>query len=458
MPVGIACVIVRNLGTDRYFYKLSWHTLLATSIQESSTHSGDTHTRDFTALAYSIDMTAHAWQFTSRFRRRSFGWRSATPVQRVKEAVKEIKQVARKEPVVAAEGAVILLEKLSPALEQVDSSSGAIGSAVNKAIETLVPIIAKAGVEPHERQRWLERLWQALQDDDISYMELLGDYWGELCAVPEVASYWADEFLPTLESVWNRTESGFSYFKGTSACLSSLYAAGRYDELLGLINRSPYHWWDYRQWGVQALIAQGKPAEAIQYAEDSRGRNEPDGQISSRCEAILLSAGQHDEAYSRYALEANNKTTHLATFRALVRKYPDKGAKKILDDLIASTPGDEGRWFAAAKDAGLYDIALDVARSSPTDPRTLTRAARDFVEEQPLFACNAGLLGLHWISMGHGYEITGKDVLDAYAAIMKAASVAGTETDVINAAIRPMYAARAGQFLEKILGRHVPGV
>ncbi len=403
-------------------------------------------------------MTAHSWQFTSRFRRRSFGWRSATPVQRVREAVKEIKQVARKEPVVAAEGAVILLEKLSPALEQVDSSSGAIGSAVNKAIESLVPIIAKACVESDKRQRWLERLWQALQDDDIPYIELLGEHWGELCAGPEIASYWADEFLPTLELAWNRAEPGYSYFQGTSACLASLYSAGRYDELLALINRSPYNWWHYRQWGVQALVALGKPAEAIVYAEDSRGRNEPDGQISSCCEAILLSIGQHDEAYSRFGLEANNKTTYLTTFRALVRKYPDKAVETILADLVASTPGDEGRWFAAAKDAGLYDIALELARSSPTDPRTLARAARDFVEEQPLFACNVGLAGLHWISVGHGYEITGKDVLDAYTHVMKAASVAGTDIDVINAIIRSMFAARDGQFMEKLLGRHVPKI
>ncbi len=401
-------------------------------------------------------MTAHSWQFTSRFRRRAFGWRSATPVKRVKEAVKEIKQVARKEPAVAAEGAVILLEKLSPALEQVDSSSGAIGSAVNKAIESLAPIIAKAEVDPKTRQRWMERLWQALQDDDIPYIELLGDHWGELCATPEIASYWADEFLPTLNTVWSRKGSGFTYFKGTSACLASLSAAARHDELLALLNQSPYKWWAYRQWGVQALVAQGKLEEAIRFAEDSRGRNEPDGQISERCEAILLSMGQHEEAYSRFALQANNKTTHLATFRALVRKYPNKSAESILNDLIASTPGDEGRWFAAAKDAGLYEMAIQVARSSPCDPRTLTRAARDFSEKQPLFACEAGLLALHWISEGYGYDITGKDVLDAYSAATKAASLADTEPDLVDASIRPMYTAHDGQFMERVLGRYVP--
>ena len=159
-------------------------------------------------------MTTHKWQFASRFRRHTFGWRSDTPVQRIKEAIAEIKQVARKEPVLAAEGAITLLEKLSPALEQVDSSSGALGSAVNKAIETLVPLIAKAEIEPKQRHRWLERLWQALQDDEMPYIELLGDYWGELCVTPELASHWADEFMP--EGVWPRILQGHQCLPGIS--------------------------------------------------------------------------------------------------------------------------------------------------------------------------------------------------------------------------------------------------
>lgn len=83
-------------------------------------------------------MSPHKWQFAPRFRRHAFGWRSDTPILRIKEAVPEIKLVARKDPALAAEGAVIFLEKLSPAIEQVDSSSGLIGTAVNRAIDTMV--------------------------------------------------------------------------------------------------------------------------------------------------------------------------------------------------------------------------------------------------------------------------------------------------------------------------------
>jgi hypothetical protein len=65
----------------------------------------------------------------------------------------------------------------------------------------------------------------------------------------------------------------------------------------------------------------------------------------------------------------------------VARKYRHKGAAQILADLVAATPDDEGKWFAAAKDAGLLDEALALASRTPCDPKTLTRAARDFVDE-----------------------------------------------------------------------------
>ena len=382
--------------------------------------------------------SAHKWQFAPRFRRHAFGWRSDTPIQRIKEALSEIKQVARKEPLLAAEGAVTLLEKLSPALAQVDSSSGALGSAVNKAIDTLVPLIVKADVEPKLRQRWLNRLWQALQDDEIPYLDLLGDYWGELCVTPELASHWANEFMPVVESIWSLAAPGHGYFKGTSACLASLYAAGRFDELLALIDRAPFKWWHNRRWGVKALAAMGKKAEAIRYAEDSRGLNDPGCQIAEACEAVLLSSGLAEEAYRRYAIAANQGTTNLATFRAITKKYPHVPPEQVLQDLIAGTPGAEGKWFAAAKEAGMFELAAELAHTSPTDPRTLTRAARDFATEQPQFALNAALSALRWIARGHGYEITGADILDAAHALQQACTQAGLDEHALPAMLAPI--------------------
>ena len=86
----------------------------------------------------------HKWTFTARFRAGAYSWKaSRLACQRLREAVSEIKKVAKHDPVLGAEGAVRLMEKIWPALEHVDSSSGALGSAVHKTLDALIPIIVK---------------------------------------------------------------------------------------------------------------------------------------------------------------------------------------------------------------------------------------------------------------------------------------------------------------------------
>ena len=370
----------------------------------------------------------HAWQFKARFRRRAFGWKSQPAIKRVKEAVSEIKKVARKDPVQAAEGAVVFLEKVSPALEHVDSSSGAIGTAVNKAIADLVPIIAGAPADAGTHQAWLERLFDAHAADEIPYIELLADHWGELCASKQLASTWADRLIDTVRLALGPDRRARGHFHETSACLSALFAAERYDELIDLLKGEIF--WPYKSWAVKALIAQGKKAEAIRYAESCRDPRAGDHDIDRLCEEILLSSGMADEAYRRYGLTANRARTYLAWFRAVVKKYPGKRPTEVLADLVQQTPGEEGKWFAAAKDAQLFDEAIALARRTPCDPRTLTRAARDFAEKNPAFAIEAGMAALHWLVEGYGYEITGADVYSAYTNTMSAAENAGRPDEV----------------------------
>jgi len=121
------------------------------------------------------ESATHKWLFPTRIRPNSFTWKSSsTAAARIKEAVAEIKTVSRNDPAAAAEGAVRLIERLSPALEHVDSSSGAIGTAVNRAIEALVSIISAAHVSIAVREKWLERLYEAHADDQIPYIETSG--------------------------------------------------------------------------------------------------------------------------------------------------------------------------------------------------------------------------------------------------------------------------------------------
>ncbi len=379
-----------------------------------------------------VKSAKHKWEFRNRFRRQCFGWGSSKlAVQRIKDAVSEIKKVARKDQILGAEGAVILLEKLSPALEQVDSSSGSLGTAVYNAISILTPIISNAPAEDKVREKWLKRLWLAIENDQMPYIENLADHWGKLCASPELASAWANNFIDSVRRVWNDKDGSHGYFNGTSACLSALYSAGRYSELLELLELAPFKYWPERKWGVKALVATGKKADALRSAEDSHGLNENPITIAEECEGILLSSGLTEEAYRRYAIQANQKSTYLSTFRAIAKKYPGKKAEVILNDLVESTPGSEGKWFASAKSVALYDEALELAKRSPCDPRTLTRASRDLAEEEPVFAFEVGLTALHWIIQGYGYEITGGDILEAFDYTMKAAANAKMEEVVL---------------------------
>jgi hypothetical protein len=400
------------------------------------------------------DAASHRWEFKARFRRHAFGWKSAPAIQRVKQAVAEIRRVARTNAVLAAEGAVSFLERVSPALEHVDSSSGAIGTAVNHAIAELVPIIAGAPADATTRARWLERLWEAHAADDIPYIEALADFWGELCASAEVASAWADRLLGITRLALSPDKNVRGHFHGTSACLSTLYRAERYTEILRLLEGDTI--WPYQRWAVRALAAMGQTDEAIRYAESCRSPWASELDIDGICEALLLSSGRPDEAYARYGPRASRAGTHLATFRAVARKYPQRSSTEILADLVRTTPGEEGKWFAAAKDAGLYDEAHSLASRTPCDPRTLTRAARDHAEKNPAFAMGAGLLALGWLVQGYGYEITAADVWAAYRATMQAAEQQGCAAET-RERIRAMLAGETfgERFVTNVLGREL---
>jgi hypothetical protein len=367
------------------------------------------------------------WAFRAKFRRESFGWRgSRLAIERIAEALTEIRASARHDPVRAAEGAVLFLERLSPAICQVDSSSGALGSAAHAAVGTLVPLIASAPVSENIRAKWLERLFEALQEDDPPYLESLGDHWGELCATPALASRWADDLLPMLHRVaQERSKGTFAWFKGTGACYSALFKAGRHGDLLDLLARNPRPIWHDLVWGGRVLLARGEVDAAIEYVNRSGSSYGPQGAVARFAEDALLHAGRTEEAYAGYAIEANQAQSRLATYRAIAKKYPQLGTERLMRDLIASTPGNEGKWFATAKSLKRFDLASELVWVSPCDPKTLARAARDHLEDRPAFAMQAAMGALHWIAAGYGYEITVADAIEARRLAANAAERTG---------------------------------
>jgi hypothetical protein len=378
------------------------------------------------AMTNAASTTATTWAFRARFRKGAFGWKGTRlAIERINEALTEIRAVARHDLPRSAEGAVVLLEKLSPALCQVDSSSGALGNATYAAVQELAPFISKASVSDAVRRKWLERLFVALREDDQPYIESLGDHWGDLCGAEDIASDWVDQLLPSLKSVLRERSRGtYAFFSGTSLCYSALFKAGRHDEILELLATDSRPIWPYLVWGARVLSGRGQIDEAIAYVHARAGTTTSEEAIAVFAEEELLKVGRRAEAFDRYALLANQENTKLATYRALAKKYPEIAPEKLLAHLVNASPGEAGKWFATAKTLKLFDQATRLAWASPCDHKTLCRAARDHLNSQPEFAMQCALAALHWISLGHGYEPTGLDVQDAYRLAIDAASAA----------------------------------
>lgn len=368
---------------------------------------------------------AHKWQFATRLRSCAFGWKSSRlAAQRLKEAASEIRKVGKTDPVLAAEGAIKLIEKLWPALQHVDTSSGMLGGVVADAVHEVIQYPIEAQVDLKTREKWLQRLWQAYQEDGVDYTAEVSERWGELCGSNVVRQKWLEDLLPLLKASWFGNEQS-SYFRGETACLSCLLESGRHQELLELLRRNSSRLWHTERFGVKALMALGRPEEALEYADQLQSLYERGSVIDRECEGILLAIGKRQEAYSRYGLFANRKGTGVATFRAISDKYPEKDPKEILHDLIRLSPGTEGKWFATARQIGFIELAVKLAQTSRCEPRTLNRAAEDLLKDNPAASLQIAMSSLRWMCEGAAYELTGMDVYSACFSAMKAADSMG---------------------------------
>jgi hypothetical protein len=200
------------------------------------------------------------------------------------------------------------------------------------------------------------------------------------------------------------------------------------------------------------LAARGEPDAAIAYVESRAGTNTHPAALARFAEELLLRVGRRDEAYAHYAIAANRANSRLATYRAIAKKCPEIEPDRLLADLIASTPNEEGKWFAPAKSLQRFDLATKLAWRSPCGPKTLTRAARDHLDERPAFAADAALAALHWIAAGYGYELTSLDAHAAQTLAIEAGTRLGQAEQVRQHIDRIVASPGAGaQWLSKIL-------
>jgi len=77
------------------------------------------------------------------------------------------------------------------------------------------------------------------------------------------------------------------------------------------------------------------------------------------------------------------------------------------------------------EDAGFLNLALHFAQTGSTDPRTLSRASRDLVDDDAKISLQVGRMAVRRMLDGDGYDVTGIDVIDAYHHLVNAAEKLG---------------------------------
>jgi len=365
--------------------------------------------------------TKHKWTFKSRFRRETYSWNAtALASKRMREAVSEIKKVAKKDSAQAGEGVIELFSRIYPAVMHIDGSSGALGTAVNKTIETLIPIIIKADWDMNTRGKWLEKLYQAVCDDGWDLLSVATEEWGKICVYPGLAHLWADRFYPEIKTAW--TNKTHDYGTGTAdICMSCLLETERYDELHKLISARHHSFWPYDKFWAEALVRRGKIDEAIEYAESISPHDihiSETYEIASFCEQVLIDHDRSDEAYEKYGLTVPFYGVYNNIFRGICKKYPKKDKRDILLDLIEKTVN-KSKWFAAAKTIGELDLALECTQSGDCDPGTLLRATRDFSEKNPGFALKVGIEAMMvYLTANFHDPIQPEDIKGVYVILM----------------------------------------
>lgn len=377
-------------------------------------------------------MAKHKWKFKAHFRSGVYGWKgTALANRRMREAVSELKKVARTDSALAGVGAVELMCRLYPACEHIDSSSGSLGTALNKMVTALIPIVTRADWDMNTRGKLLENLYEAICSDGWSILSQVEDCWGEICVYPGLANLWADRLVPFLRDVWSSEGSG--HVTGDGICLSCLLYTQRFDELRELMALDRFKLWSNGKFWAQALVKRGRINDAIVYAEYIRdfhkGRYD-NHSIDDFCEKTLLAAGRADEAYEKYGRRVVESGTYASLYRRLIAKYPHRDKRQILLDVI-ETSGEKGNWFAAAKNAGFFDIALDCAKTGQAKAATLLRATRDFADTEPVFAVEVGIESMKSLFSGASYEVpTGADIAAHYDVLMGVAAKHGLKEKV----------------------------
>lgn len=334
-------------------------------------------------------------------------------------AAGELRRASRRDPLGAGAGSLLLCELLGPAVDAIEDPVGTLAGATTRTIDLVAPLIAAAPADEATRDAWLGRAFAALTADEAGHVRRLAEHWGALCGGPARAAAWAVRLLPAAREGLASAAS--------IACLASQVAAGQHAAALELLGARAVEVWPERQFGVRALAAGGEVDAALAYARASNPLGHRHARDIARvCEQVLRAAGRHEQAYAQFAFAAHARQNCRLTFEALRRAYPEVADSRLLGDLLAASPGQEGRWFATACALRFFALAVEIAETSPCDPRTLLRAGLVRLDADPEFAREVAVAALRWTCGGHGVEVTGDEVYAAFDLARAAAERTGT--------------------------------
>jgi len=111
-----------------------------------------------------------------------------------------------------------------------------------------------------------------------------------------------------------------------------------------------------------------------------------------------------DEAYLAWPV-CPSAGTYWRLSAPVAKAYPSVPRAQVNLWFSRKTPGEKANGFATAKELGLYDVALKLARESPCDPRRL-REQPGISPTRNLACARRGIRGPVLAHPGHGYEIT----------------------------------------------------
>lgn len=374
-----------------------------------------------------------------RFAPRTFGWKAgrkaATEVRAEAEA---IRRRARDDLAGAAEDALQLFELLWPATMQVNRGHGDLDPAVLKAVEVLVPVLARAfeagppadhPVEsgaPVGRDAGLERLWRALEADHGGVTDPLAVHFGALCGDAARAGAWADRLLPPTRRAF--ATDARRRCPAALPCASALVAAGRADVLLALLTVGAPPTFALRHFGLDRLAARDGLDAALAFADAAECASDAERQARARWgEAQLRAAGRHDEAFARYALWAHHAHTVRQWFEHLCAAWPERRPADLFEALLAAHPGEGGKFFATARALGDVDRATALAEAHPCDPKVLLHAAAEVLPTDAALAARWATAALRWVADGRVYKVTRELVAEVGALLLQAGAAQGDE-------------------------------